>query len=45
MIKESLMVNPQYIEYLNAFGADIDASPQPLKPAEPPKRGGKQIQG
>ena len=32
------MVNPQYIEYLNAFGADIDVSPQPLKPAEPPKR-------
>ena len=32
------MVNPQYIEYLNAFGADIDVSPQPLKPAEPSKR-------
>ena len=32
------MVNPQYIEYLNAFGADIDVSPQPPKPAEPPKR-------
>ena len=32
------MVNPQYIEYLNAFGADIDASPQPLKPTEPPKQ-------
>ena len=32
------MVNPQYIEYLNAFGADIDAGPQPLKPAEPPKQ-------
>ena len=32
------MVNPQYIEYLNTFGADIDVSPQPLKPAEPPKR-------
>ena len=32
------MVNPQYIEYLNTFGADIDASPQPLKLAEPPKQ-------
>ena len=32
------MVNPQYIEYLNAFGADIDVSPQPLKPTEPPKQ-------
>ena len=32
------MVNPQYIEYLNTFGADIDVSPQPLKPAEPPKQ-------
>ena len=32
------MVNPQYIEYLNAFGADIDASPQPLKPTESPKQ-------
>ena len=29
------MVNPQYIEYLNTFGADIDVNPQPLKPAEP----------
>ena len=32
------MVNPQYIEYLNTFGADIDVSPQLLKPAEPPKQ-------
>ena len=32
------MVNPQYIEYLNTFGADIDVSPQPLKPAEPPEK-------
>ena len=32
------MVNPQYIEYLNAFGADINVSPQTLKPAEPPKQ-------
>ena len=32
------MVNPRYIEYLNAFGADIDVSPQPLKPTEPPKQ-------
>ena len=32
------MVNPQYIEYLNTFGADIDVSPQPLKPTEPPKQ-------
>ena len=32
------MVNHQYIEYLNAFGADIDVSPQLLKPAEPPKQ-------
>ena len=32
------MVNPQYIEYLNTFGADIDLNPQPLKPAEPPKQ-------
>ena len=32
------MVKPQYIEYLNAFGADIDVSPQPPKPAEPPKQ-------
>ena len=31
------MVNPQYIEYLNTFGADIDVNPQPLKPAEPPE--------
>ena len=29
------MVNPKYIEYLNAIRADIDVSPQPLKPAEP----------
>ena len=32
------MVNPQYIEYLNTFGAVIDVSPQPLKPAGPPKQ-------
>ena len=32
------MVNPQYIEYLNTFEADIDLNPQPLKPAEPPKQ-------
>ena len=32
------MAKPQYIEYLNAFGADIDVSPQPLKPTEPPKQ-------
>ena len=32
------MVNPQYIEYLNTIGADIDVSPQPLKPTEPPKQ-------
>ena len=31
------MAKPQYIEYLNTFGADIDVNPQPLKPAEPPK--------
>ena len=31
------MVNPQYIEYLNAIGADIDVNPRPLKPAEPPE--------
>ena len=31
------MVNPQYIEYLNTIGADIDVNPQPLKPAEPPE--------
>ena len=30
------MVNPQYIEYLNTIGADIDVNPRPLKPAEPP---------
>ncbi len=29
------MVNPQYIEYLNTIGADIDVNPRPLKPAEP----------
>ena len=32
------MAKPQYIEYLNTFGADIDVSPQPLKPAGPPKQ-------
>ena len=31
------MVNPQYIEYLNTIGADIDVNPRPLKPAEPPE--------
>ena len=29
------MVNPQYIEYLNTIGADIDVNPRHLKPAEP----------
>ena len=28
------MVNPQYIEYLNTIGADIEINPRPLKPAE-----------
>ena len=32
------MNNPQYIEYLNTFGADIDVKSQPLKPAEPPEQ-------
>ena len=32
------MVSPKYIEYLNTFGADIDANPRPLKPAEPSKQ-------
>ena len=32
------MVKPQYIEYLNTFGADIDVSPQLLKLAESPKQ-------
>ena len=32
------MVNPQYIEYLNTFGADIDVSSQLPKPTEPPKQ-------
>ena len=32
------MVNPQYIEYLNTIGADIDVNPRPLKPAEPPEQ-------
>ena len=32
------MAKPQYIEYLNTFGAGIDVSPQPLKPAGPPKQ-------
>ncbi len=31
------MVNPQYIEYLNTIGADIDINPRPLKPAEHPE--------
>ena len=29
------MVNPQYIEYLNTIGADIDVNPRPLQSAEP----------
>ena len=29
------MVNPQYIEYLNMFGADIDVDPPPLEEVEP----------
>ena len=29
------MVNPQYIEYLSTFGADIDVNRRTLKPAEP----------
>ena len=28
------MVNPQYIEYLNTIGADIDVNPRPRKPVE-----------
>jgi hypothetical protein len=28
------MAIPKHIEYLNAFGADIDVKPQPLKPTE-----------
>ena len=32
------MANPQYIEYLNTIGADIDVNPRPLKPAEPPEK-------
>ena len=32
------MANPQYIEYLNTIGADIDLNPRPLNPAEPPKQ-------
>ena len=32
------MVNPQYIEYLNTIGADIDVNPRPLKSAEPPEQ-------
>ena len=32
------MVNPQYIEYLNTVGADIDVSSQLPKPTEPPKQ-------
>ena len=32
------MVNPQYIEYLNAFGADIDINRRTLKPVEPPEQ-------
>ena len=32
------MVNPQYIEYLNAFGADIDINRRTLKPAESPEQ-------
>ena len=33
------MDNPQYIEYLNAFGADIDVRPQPSKTVEPLEKG------
>ena len=29
------MDNPQYIEYLNASGADINVKPQPCKRVEP----------
>ena len=29
------MANPQYIEYLNTFGADIHVKPQPLKTVKP----------
>ena len=29
------MANPQYIEYLNTFGADIDITPQTLEKLEP----------
>ena len=32
------MVKPQYIEYLNTFGADTDVSPQLPKPTESPKQ-------
>ena len=32
------MVNPQYIEYLNTIGADIDLDPRTLKPTEPPEQ-------
>ena len=32
------MANPQHIDYLNAFGADIDLSAKPLKPSESPKQ-------
>ena len=32
------MANPQYIEYLNTIGADIDVNPLPLKSAELPEQ-------
>ena len=32
------MANPQYIEYLNTIGANIDVNPRPLKSAEPPEQ-------
>jgi len=31
------MVNPQYIEYLNTIGADIDVNSRPIKPTESPE--------
>ena len=32
------MVNPQYIEYLNTLGADIDTKSRSLKTAKPPEK-------
>ena len=32
------MANPQYIEYLNTFGADIHVKPQSPKIVEPPEK-------